>query len=542
MNVMKSVPAYLMMLALVALCPGAASAQELIYQIERGDTLMAIGVALLADPDDWVQLQRINKVRDPRRLPVGKTLRIPYDLLSPIPRSAQIVAVAGDARLDGRSAVTGDRVGVGSSLETADDGHIAIALPDGSSLILPARSTASVETLQGYAGTDEQSVDISLERGRIESRVEPQRGPGARYRIETPTAVVGVRGTDFRAGFEPDSRRSRTEVVSGSVGLRPSFGSKPELRVEGGFGLIAGGGQTPGATPLLPPPDARTLPELFERPLVRMPMPSLDGAVAWRAQVVRADAPLPVLFDRLVEDGVARIPSLPDGDYRLLVRGVDANGLEGFDASHVFRLKARPEPPFNGNPGEGSKVPAGKVTLSWTHAPEAARYLVELSTVADQPGAGDGASAFSTPLHSARTRATTEQVALEAGRYVWRVASVRDNGERGPWSDPVAFSVRPLQALSEPPEVSDDEMLFRWGGEPGQRFEYQFSDDGTFARTRAAGETTAPELVMPKPSFGTYYLRIRSIDADGYVNAWSGAQRVEVPGPWWLVLLPLIAL
>ena len=531
MNVMKSVPAYLMMLALVALCPGAASAQELIYQIEQGDTLMAIGVALLADPDDWVQLQRINKVRDPRRLPVGKTLRIPYDLLSPIPRSAQIVAVAGDARLDGRAAVTGDRVGVGSSLETADDGHIAIALPDGSSLILPARSTASVETLQGYAGTDEQSVDISLERGRIESRVEPQRGPGARYRIETPTAVVGVRGTDFRA-----------EVVTGSVGLRPSLGSKPELRVEGGFGLVADGDQMPGATPLLPPPDAGTLPELFERPLVRMPMPSLDGAVAWRAQVVRAEAPLPVLFDRVVEDGVARIPNLPDGDYRLRVRGIDANGLEGFDASHAFRLKARPEPPFNGNPGEGRKVPAGNVTLSWTHAPEAARYLVELSTVPDQSGAGDDASAFSAPLHSARTRATTEQVALEAGRYVWRVASVRHNGERGPWSDPVAFSVRPLQALSEPPEVSDDEMLFRWGGEPGQRFEYQFSDDGTFARTRAAGETTAPELVMPKPSFGTYYLRIRSIDADGYVNAWSGAQRVEVPGPWWLVLLPLIAL
>lgn len=529
--------ACLVVLALVGVLPRGALAQELIYRVEPGDTLMALGVALLRNPGDWVELQRINKVRDPRRLSIGKELRIPYALLRPFPRSAEVEAVAGDARIDGRAAAAGDRVGAGSVLDTGDDGHLAIALPDGSRLIVPARSTATISTLQGYAGTDEQSVELSLRKGRVESRVAPQRGPAARYRVDTPTAVIGVRGTDFRAGFEPDSRRSRAEVVSGSVGLRPLLGGALERRVEHGFGLITGAGAASGLVPLLPPPRTDRLPVLFERPLLRIPMPELDGARAWRAQVVRADAPLPVLYDQRVEDGIARVAGLPDGEYRLLVRGIDANGLEGFDASHAFRLKARPEPPFNGAPAEGAKVPAGGVTLNWTHAPEAARYVVELAPLSDS-----AADPFAAALLHDGTASVSLRTTLAAGTYVWRVASVREDGDRGPWSDPVSFTVRPLQELSEPPEIGEHEMAFRWVGEAGQRFEYQFSDDERFARILKQGATEAPELVLPKPSVGTYYLRIRAIDPDGYVNAWSGVQRVELPPPWWYMLLPLIAL
>mgnify|MGYP005755515027 FL=1 len=51
-------------------------------------------------------------------------------------------------------------------------------------------------------------------------------------------------------------------------------------------------------------------------------------------------------------------------------------------------------------------------------------------------------------------------------------------------------------------------------------------------------------MQLPRPAPDTYYMRVRAIDADGFVGAWSGAQRIIVPAdfPWWMLLLPLLAL
>ena len=53
---------------------------------------------------------------------------------------------------------------------------------------------------------------------------------------------------------------------------------------------------------------------------------------------------------------------------------------------------------------------------------------------------------------------------------------------------------------------------------------------------------TAPELVLPKPGAGAYFLRIRAIDADGFVGGYSAGQQVIVPAdlPVWMLLAPLL--
>lgn len=521
----------------------AQAADEMIYRVEPGDTLMRLGKALLARPDDWVKVQRLNKVADPRRIPVGTELRIPLALLQPFPRSAQVSAVAGEALVDGRAAEVGTRVGAGSALETGAGGHIAIELPDGSQLVLPARSKARIERLHGYGGTDAQTVDLSLEEGRVESQVAPQRGPAARYRVDTPTAVIGVRGTDFRVGWDSEHATSRAEVTAGSV-VASAAATGSTRTLESGYGLVTRAGAVRAeAVALLPAPDLSALPTLFERPLIRVPLPELDGARQWRVQVTRADAPVPVLFDQRVDEDAARIPDLSDGEYRLLVRGIDGSTLEGFDAEHRFRLKARPEPPFTSLPQDGSKTSAGKVALTWTHAPEATHYIVEVAHVT-AAAAPDAADVFAAPARREVTNSSAMTLELEPGEHAWRVASVRADGDQGPWSDPVSFTVRPLQALPEPPEIGKDAMTFRWVSEPEQRFEYQISRDAAFSGIVSEGELAVPELVVQRPAPGTYYLRIRAIDADGFVNAWTGAQRVEVPAdpPWWMMLAPLLLL
>lgn len=520
-------------LAALAACvvlAGPAAADEILYRAQTGDTLMGLAEALLADPADWATLQRINGVADPRRIPVGTELRIPIRLMRPFPRSAEVSAVSGDARVDGRDAAPGRRVGAGSSLETGDDGHIAIALPDGSLLELPARSSARIERLQGYAGTDAQTLDLSLDKGRVESRVAPQRGPAARYRVDTPTAVIGVRGTDFRVAWDDVAGHSRAEVLSGQVGVRTLRATR-EQALDQGFGVLAGASGVGSAMALPAAPSLEGLPNLFERPLLRIPMPTSGDYTRWRARVVPAEADVPVYFDAIVDAGEARVSGLADGDYRLLLRAIDASGLEGYDAAHPFRLKARPEPPFTTQPQPASKTSAGRVSFAWTQAPEAAAYLFEAVPA-------DGGEPQASRLDVAGTR-----LELAPGDYTWRVASVRADGDRGPWSDPVPFTVRPLQAPPEPPLIDDDEMSFRWVGEPGQRFEYQFAADAAFSRLLAEGGVDVPEVVIARPAPDTYYMRIRAIDPDGFVSPWSGIQQVIVPAslPWWM-LLPLLVL
>lgn len=516
-----------------ALVVGTAAAEEITYRVEAGDTLIGVAERLLAEPARWPRLQRLNRIEDPYRLPVGSALRIPVALLKPQARKAEVLATAGAPTADGQALAVGATVGAGTRLDSGDAGHVVLRLPDGSRLVLPARSAMRIETLNGYAGTEAQDLRVQLERGRVESRVEPQRGPAARYRVDTPTAVIGVRGTDFRVGIDGAEGASRAEVTEGRVAVKlPAARAAREREVPAGFGWVvnAAGGDV---VPLLPAPSMAEVPVLFEQPVLRVPLPALPGAVAWRAEIAPDRPDAEVLAAQHVDAGPLRVPGLEDGQYRMVLRGIDARGLEGRDGVHVFRLKARPEPPFLGAPADRGKVVEGPVAFEWSEAPQAASYRLQLSAGED----------FAQPLAEVDSlKATGYRHELAPGQYRWRVQSVRPDGDRGPWGPAAAFTVRPRPQTPEPPAIGDADMTFRWSGEPGQRFEYQFAADEGFAALRHEGAVAEPVVTLPRPSYGTYWMRVRAIDPDGFVSPWTGAQKVAVPMtfPWWI--LPFIPL
>lgn len=47
------------------------------YVVRQGDTLAAIAQRVYGDPDDWHRIADANGIRDPRRLKIGRKLRIP---------------------------------------------------------------------------------------------------------------------------------------------------------------------------------------------------------------------------------------------------------------------------------------------------------------------------------------------------------------------------------------------------------------------------------------------------------------------------------
>ena len=75
----------------------AASVETLDYVVRRGDTLIDLATAYMNRPLDYRRVQRENRVANPRRLPIGRTLALPVDLLRAEPDEARIAGFRGAA-------------------------------------------------------------------------------------------------------------------------------------------------------------------------------------------------------------------------------------------------------------------------------------------------------------------------------------------------------------------------------------------------------------------------------------------------------------
>jgi hypothetical protein len=130
---------------------------------------------------------------------------------------------------------------------------------------------------------------------------------------------------------------------------------------------------------------------------------------------------------------------------------------------------------------------------------------------------------------------------LAPGGYYWRIRSIRADGDTGPWGDAQRFVLKPLPANPEPPTIDDEHLNFAWSAEPGQAFLFQFARDDKFADVLSEQKLDQPAAVVARPGGGTYYMRVRATDPDGFIGPFTATQKIEVPPqpPWWLLLMLL---
>lgn len=521
----------------VACAPGGVAADaddDLVYVARRGDTLIGLGKRLLVEPQRWPEIQRLNRIQEPRRIPIGTRIRIPVELARSVPGQARVVRVEGEARSAGAALASGATLGPGSEVVTGRDGYVTIELVDGSRLVLQARSRLRLREIARYPELDAHRSTVEMEEGRAESVAAPQKG-GGRFEIRTPLATTAVRGTSFRVASDGAAQRTRSEVITGAVAVA---GAGAPVAVAAGFGTVVDESRKPiPPVRLLPAPDLARLPALQERVVIRFNIEPVASARGYRAQIARDRE-----FQAVVAEGASAGPELrfgdvADGSYWLRVRALDERALEGADGHHAFRLKARPEPPFPSAPRNGGKASGDAVELRWTAAAEAASYRVQLARDAGFADlVADAAAVAATEFHAA---------GLVPGDYFWRVASVRADLDQGPFGDAQRFTQKALPPTPEPPTADDERLNFTWVAEPGQRFRLQVARDERFASLVADLELDAPEASLPRPEPGAYFMRVQATDPDGYVGPYSATQRFEVPPgpvPWWLLLLLLLPL
>lgn len=120
-----------------------------------------------------------------------------------------------------RSARSGDPVWVGDRIETAAGGHVHIRFVDDALVSVRPASRLVIEDYQYDSSQVHQSLvrfrlDIGVARSISGAAAE---GARERFRLNTPLAVIGVRGTDFVV--RADAQQTQAVVNQGAITMAP---------------------------------------------------------------------------------------------------------------------------------------------------------------------------------------------------------------------------------------------------------------------------------------------------------------------------------
>lgn len=127
--------------------------------------------------------------------------------IAPDTRAGTFKQVQGEVRLgrgDGRAVQPGEAVRAGQRIRTGKDGAASMVLKDGTVMVIGPDSTADLSQYRFDSTTQEGNLLVELLQGSMRvvtgllARVNPER-----FKVKTPTAVVGVRGTDFIVEANP---------------------------------------------------------------------------------------------------------------------------------------------------------------------------------------------------------------------------------------------------------------------------------------------------------------------------------------------------
>ena len=417
---LRAVPTFWLMLLMLlagglALAePAAAQARDddaIVYTVRRGDTLIALARDYMLRETDWREVQRINRVADPYKLPIASQLSLPIRLLRSRPASATVAAFRGQALASVanaplRSVAMGQVLGEGARVTTGPASSLSLSLTDGSVITLPSNSALRIGRLRKLLITDSIDYDLTLETGSARSRVTPFRNRDDRFRLRNPIAVSAVRGTDFRTHFDAGTETSRSELIEGGIALKARSAEETQLAPE--FGAVIGSSGAIAVEPLLPAPQLIGGAGVQRAPMVAFTVQPVAGAQAYRLQIGRDSGFVDIVEDVSGNSPDFTVPSLGNGRYFARFTAIAASGLEGLPGTIAFRrrLATATQPAVPGQDG---------YVFRWIGSGEGMRrYRFQLrredspSWLVDEAGLAGSSIILSD---------------LSPGRYLWRVGT-----------------------------------------------------------------------------------------------------------------------
>jgi hypothetical protein len=325
-----------------AVASPAPQSEIVSYVIRRGDTLDTLSRSFLVPERRWRALLELAAIRDPRRLPVGRRLRIPRPWLRYRIEPARLASYRGTVSISTSggmvSPAAGTIIGEGAEIATAGNSFATLMLADRSQVVIPSQSRVRVRELRRILLTGAIDYRIDVEKGRLETKVTPLDQPSGRYRIRTPISMTAVRGTEFRVSFEEGRGTAATEVLAGRVAF-----SAPEapatLDLERNFGATLDGGGEPRAEKLLAAPDLEEPATMQTGDAVEFRTRKLDDAIRHRVVIASDAGFIDNIAEQFSGDGSFALADIPNGNLFVRISAIARSGLEGMAQSYSFRRR-----------------------------------------------------------------------------------------------------------------------------------------------------------------------------------------------------------
>ena len=524
----------LVAILLAFLSGGANCAQDLEVLVAKGDTLINICNDYLEEPNDWPQVANANpQIKDPHWIYPGEKIVIPANLLKGVPGGGRVTFLKGGVQIQRwedapwETLNPGEPLTEGVRVKTGEDGILEVTFEDSSTFYMNPGTCLRVLKTRKSA---ESSVigELFLEGGRILTRIKKATGSEPRFKVQTPSAVAAIRGTNFRVSHDLKSN-TRVEVLAGMVAAK---GRLRRVVLEGGTGTIIGKGREPvKPVDLLAPPSLAAPEELYRKMPLEFRFEITEDTATVRVVLARDTEIKDVIRDVVAKPyGATTITDIPDGTYYLQVNGTDARGLEGFPSAAIpIDVRVNPVPPFVQSPVDGKDYKTVSMEFSWLNVKDAVGYQMQIGEdpsfikIVDSPELRD------------KVEYKTRKLAPKT--YYFRVLSIAADGYRGIWSDTIRFSLLPPPPapVAEPPKKSGKQITIQWQNMgPGFTYHFQMAREEGFSEIVVDEKVKDPSVTIAKPKkAGTYYVRASAVNDEEFEGHFSAPQSFKIRRfPW----------
>ena len=515
---------------IIGIVPVFAQAQNdqyIVITVIETDSLIGLCDLYLTDPEKWPYIAKINRLRNPDLIYPGQKILVPSSLLKGIPMEGKVTFLRSDVKWRKSSQekwvplALDHKVKPGNWVTTGKESAVEITFEDSSSFFLRDNTTLGVTfTLRNEPIYIIRKLLLNI--GQTISKVKSTTGYENRFEIHTPSAIAGVRGTNFRVSVDKEES-TRSESLEGSIIVEAM---DKEVRLRKGEGTLVRKGEEPlKPRTLLPPPALVQWEPLYRSLPLKFKFKQQERASFYHIIFAKDSEFLEVLKDKLIRpEEMFRFSSLDDGMYFLRASSIDDIGLEGLPSEPVLiKVRINPVPPFTLEPVQGDKVKTKSVEFRWLKVEDAVQYHIQISQDSD----------FKEIVEDNQTkdyRYKTDK--LEFKPYFFRVSSIASDGYEGIWSDVVEFTKVPPPPVPQIgiPKVKDNKIQIRWRDlGKGIKYHFQMAKDMAFHDTTVDTVLSEPAITIegPKKS-GTYYIRTSSIDEEGFEGSFSSPQQLEV--------------
>ncbi|MBK1852398.1 FecR domain-containing protein [Marinobacter sp. 1-4A] len=302
---------------------------EWIYTLKRGESFAEVASDLLVTQHSPAQLLRYNAIANAAILGEGDRIRIPLSWLKRQPNPARVTSVSGSVQLisgiDGRKRTLTEEalIRVGDEVLSAA-GAATITLADGSEVRLSPNSRLIFNRLTQYGKSGMVDTRLRLDRGEVHTRVKPVIEGGARFEIETPSAVAAVRGTAFSLHAGPEG--THLQVTEGVV----DFGSPKQIqRIPAGYSatVASNNGNKLSIRKMPPAPELNPLPPVLSQLPAELTWTS-SPASTYRLDIFETESGR-WIESREVSGNRFDISRLDNGQYEIHLAAFDQQGMTG---------------------------------------------------------------------------------------------------------------------------------------------------------------------------------------------------------------------